>query len=708
MSNLISQIENAEQRFEKAMPVWSRNLETLQEMEQGADINWVALDEPARLKARLERLGRFIEADAVGNLGPVAFNPLERILDSNELTGVEFLERGLVAARAVARVQIRDSEQRVIGYGTGTMISSRLFITNNHVLRNAHTASISTIQFDYISGLNGDRDPISFRLVPAEFFITNETLDFSIIAVEQLSSTGVAVESRGWSPLIPISGKATVGERVNIIQHPGGERMQVAIRDNKVINVVDSFLHYRADTQPGSSGSPVFNEQWEMAALHHAGKPKRDSMGRILLVDGTLFNGDREQISKIDWEANEGIRISEIVRHVASLHLSGVKKALWEQTISPPPITDVWSLSGSHRMESGEAKSGSRPANGVYHDLDENGHPSWLFRLSFAPVDTAPIPPASAQLPSSTANTVQIVDQNSSGNVADASRSATDLIERFGHTGLYYDEAEDTLASESYWDGVDMESPSATLFPLLQNHLKETHRVTLSYRRARHEFLYPAIDLHPDGKLKNIYSGIQFNPVEAIASELAALLPFAEAMGMETTSEALPQILNDDALWEDFERSAALAFNCEHVVCQSWFEKRQPMKADVHHLFACQPGCNSFRSNIPYWQFDPTEEVVREECGRREQNKFEPEHGKGAVARATMYFLMRYPGELGDQSGEMPKNRTRILLDWHNSHPVDEYEKHRNWLIEKAQGNRNPFIDFPEIASAALIERGFG
>jgi len=132
------------------------------------------------------------------------------------------------------------------------------------------------------------------------------------------------------------------------------------------------------------------------------------------------------------------------------------------------------------------------------------------------------------------------------------------------------------------------------------------------------------------------------------------------------------------------------------------------MKADLHHLFACQPGCNSFRSNIPYWQFDPTEEVVREECGRREDNKFEPEQGKGAVARATMYFLVRYPGEVGDSSGELTKSRAKVLLDWHNAYPVDEYERHRNWLTEKAQGNRNPFIDFPEIATASLIKRGFG
>ncbi len=46
----------------------------------------------------------------------------------------------------------------------------------------------------------------------------------------------------------------------------------------------------------------------------------------------------------------------------------------------------------------------------------------------------------------------------------------------------------------------------------------------------------------------------------------------------------------------------SLPYNCEHVVPQSWFNKRNPMKGDLHHLFACESRCNSFRSNIPYYR----------------------------------------------------------------------------------------------------------
>jgi endonuclease I len=55
--------------------------------------------------------------------------------------------------------------------------------------------------------------------------------------------------------------------------------------------------------------------------------------------------------------------------------------------------------------------------------------------------------------------------------------------------------------------------------------------------------------------------------------------------------------------WRPSCGSAELRFNCEHVVPQSWYAKAEPMRGDLHHLFACEPRCNSFRSNIPYFDF---------------------------------------------------------------------------------------------------------
>ena len=50
-----------------------------------------------------------------------------------------------------------------------------------------------------------------------------------------------------------------VGQWVNIIQHPNGERKQLALRQNNIIDMLDDFLQYETDTAPGSSGSPTFS-----------------------------------------------------------------------------------------------------------------------------------------------------------------------------------------------------------------------------------------------------------------------------------------------------------------------------------------------------------------------------------------------------------------------------------------------------------------
>jgi endonuclease I len=80
------------------------------------------------------------------------------------------------------------------------------------------------------------------------------------------------------------------------------------------------------------------------------------------------------------------------------------------------------------------------------------------------------------------------------------------------------------------------------------------------------------------------------------------------------------------------------------------------------------------------------------------EDKFEPERGKGTVARAVLYFLLRYPRQVGDEGREMQPDRLPMLLDWHRQNPPDEYEKHRNAAIFEKQGNRNPLIDKPDLA----------
>lgn len=63
---------------------------------------------------------------------------------------------------------------------------------------------------------------------------------------------------------------------------------------------------------------------------------------------------------------------------------------------------------------------------------------------------------------------------------------------------------------------------------------------------------------------------------------------------------------------------------------------------------------------------------------------------------------------MGDRSSETQASDLQQLLKWHKEYPVTDYERHRNDTIEEVQGNRNPFIDFPELAEKVDFTQGIG
>lgn len=191
-----------------------------------------------------------------------------------------FLEHGVKRAQSVCRIVTSMS------YGSGSLIASRNFImTNNHVIPDFATAQESIAEFDY------DEDDILYtvKLDPTSFFLTNKELDFTIIACDP-SPLPLDIEA---IPLLKDQQTITRKERVNIIQHPQGRKKELSLHDNKVSYIYDKVIRYTADTEPGSSGSPVFNDQWDLVALHHAGWSEKEGEA-----------------------TNEGIRISAIVEYL--------------------------------------------------------------------------------------------------------------------------------------------------------------------------------------------------------------------------------------------------------------------------------------------------------------------------------------------------------------------------------------------------------
>ncbi|HEY3312283.1 MAG TPA: DNA/RNA non-specific endonuclease [Anaerolineales bacterium] len=252
------------------------------------------------------------------SFGDVQPSPVEyeRLLGTNDLVDEFYLERALLSANPVCRISIRESSGHERGCATGFMVSPRLLLTNHHVFGSAAEAVSSIAEFNYRLDIAG-RPEVSyiFQLQPDEFFFNNEELDFALVAVNPRSVAGdKSLGDFGYLRLIAQSGKALVNEWMTIIQHPGGARRQFAIRENQCVADSDpQVIWYISDTAQGSSGSPVFNDSFQVAALHHAGVPRQDADGNYLLKSGKAVK-DLQDVddADVDWAANAGIRISRI------------------------------------------------------------------------------------------------------------------------------------------------------------------------------------------------------------------------------------------------------------------------------------------------------------------------------------------------------------------------------------------------------------
>ena len=275
-------------------------------------------DTPERIAKRVDRLTRYyagatpLPAAVAAAAGAAPEVLLEKIINSADFVGIRYLDAGVAAARAVGRVNIRDAAGRLQGYGTGSLVSPSLLLTNHHVLANAEVARHSVIEFNYQDGIDG-RPLLAhvFPLDPDRFFLADDERDFALVAVR---ASAAELASFGFNRLIEAEGKAIIGECVTIVQHPRGEKKQVALRDNKIVDIPASFLHYSADTEPGSSGSPVFNDQWEVVALHHASVPAPDR-------------------AELGGFMNEGIRISRILRFLREQALDAERRALVDEVL---------------------------------------------------------------------------------------------------------------------------------------------------------------------------------------------------------------------------------------------------------------------------------------------------------------------------------------------------------------------------------------
>lgn len=204
--------------------------------------------------------GPMVDKDVVWK-SAYAADTLEKIIGTQStLVPISFLEVGLQRARAVARVVLANGTS-----GSGFVTQNNILITNHHVLHTPEEAHTASVQFNYQEDMfRRSLAPVTFALEPDSVFVTSPEDDWTLVRLR-----GDAAAEWGTIDVGPA--QVQVEDRVNIIQHPGGGPKQISYFHNVVAYVDERRVQYLTDTLPGSSGSPVFNRQWQLVALHHSG-----------------------------------------------------------------------------------------------------------------------------------------------------------------------------------------------------------------------------------------------------------------------------------------------------------------------------------------------------------------------------------------------------------------------------------------------------
>lgn len=212
-------------------------------------------------------------------------------------------ERLLEVRRRICRVDLDGN-----ALGTGVLVGPRTVLTNWHVICAAlapGAAERLTCRFDYLSRGSGGRAPgvsISLSKVgvldfspcsPAECTAEPDSsppspveLDYALLELAEAIGN-----ERGAEVLPETAPRLPDNAPLLIAQHADGGQMRLAFDTDAVIGRMHSNLRlrYRTNTQPGSSGSPVFDINWQLIALHHLGDPAGGSPGFNQGIPGELI-----------------------------------------------------------------------------------------------------------------------------------------------------------------------------------------------------------------------------------------------------------------------------------------------------------------------------------------------------------------------------------------------------------------------------------
>jgi hypothetical protein len=285
----------------------------------------------------LATLPSSIEVWAAGDKAaqPLASPGLEKLINAAAgFADVAVFRHGL------AEAEVRTAQIEIGGkvHGTGFLVGKSLLLTNWHVVQNARANAVA--RFDH-KVLPGGTVAGKGRVVPfaADWLVAQSphdspqlelgkegpppgTWDFALIRLaEPVASQGIGPQQsaggdpRGHYDLDGSDYDFENGEPLLIVGHPNGRPMQLSYASPSGAKRIKHLnrVRYHTNTEGGSSGSPVFNRNWRVVALHHAAGP-------------TTLPGEFNLHTR---DFNQGIAIAAIVTN------------LREQLTGQPSLTEL-------------------------------------------------------------------------------------------------------------------------------------------------------------------------------------------------------------------------------------------------------------------------------------------------------------------------------------------------------------------------------
>jgi len=233
---------------------------------------------------------RFVDSEYLAN-PPNWKDTYERIIgEENTILSLKPWWDGLTKAfSSVGKLWTKANGYHV-AVGTCFLVGNQYILTNHHNIRDKHDLKDIIIWFGY-----DHKDAKITELVPKMDgkFLTDDHLDFTIFEIVN-SSKLQGLKLKYTTPKNK--------ERANIIGYPQDSFLALSCQKNFIVQVCEEVIHYTTDTTRGHSGSPVFNNRWEIIALHHsAGKSIKDAKGNCT------------------WLTNEGILISSILNRIKEM-----------------------------------------------------------------------------------------------------------------------------------------------------------------------------------------------------------------------------------------------------------------------------------------------------------------------------------------------------------------------------------------------------